>query len=490
MTLFTPRPLLAALAGLLVAAVPQAQVVFDDFNDADFSNTFVFSQNNAGIGIFDAGGLLGVGVNPAEVGTFAGFGVGTPGGGSTDVSSASALTFTISAVANDGGTTQPFTLEVNLQEDANNDGAYSGADDDEFQANVQIQTDGTTRTVTLPFSSFVDDNSVNAGTNDGFAYERLFQIVFAIGGASDLGDAFSIRIGDLTFGDVTPPPPAEPGSLVIKDFEGDDPLAGSFQFSQNNGAGVNLSIVGGADGSANGLRADIDGAAAGTFAGFGFPVMSAGDAEVEALTFYIRPTFGTTTSTFTLEVNLQEDVDGNGVFDGTGNQDDEVQANYVVTASSTDYTPVSIPISEFADDNSNGNVGDGQFDYSKLLQVVFAIGGTDQVGNAFSLDFDRFAFAVRGTASEDGLPAVDALRTFPNPTTGSARVSFGLRSASDVTVEVIDLLGRRVATVAGGPQPAGPVELALPTDGLSAGVYGVRVRTSEGVSVARLTIVR
>ena len=490
MTFSTLRAGLLALSTVAVAAAPQAQnVVFDDFNDDDFSNAFVFGPNdNAGIGRFDDGGQFAVGINPAEVGGFAVFGLSRPGDGVIDVSSTNQVSFQFTATSNeDSPATQPFTLEVNLQEDLDGNGTFDRATEDEFQANVQVTVDGATRTVTLPLSAFSDDNSNDAGGDGQFDFSRLRFVVFAIAGTDQLGGAFAVRTDNITFGQGAP---AQPGTVVIKDFDGDDPQAGSFQFSGAGGAGVALSIVDGAVGTTGALRADVDGPAAGGFAGFGFPVASPGDAEVEALTFYLRTSFGASTQPFTLEVNLQEDADGSGAFDGTGNQDDEIQANVSVAASSAGFTLVSIPVASFRDDNSNGQMGNGQFDFSRLLQVVFAIGGTDQLGDAFSLDVDQFAFAVMGTAGEDAPLAVDALRTYPNPTAGPATVSFGLRQASDVTVTVVDLLGRRVATVAAGTRSAGPVTLAVPTAGLAAGVYGVVVQTAEGVATTRMTVVR
>jgi hypothetical protein len=474
-------------AAMLAAAPASAQAVLDDFGDDDFSNVFVFSGTNAGIGVFDADGALGVGIDPAQVGAFAGFGVGVPGGGVVDVSGQAVMRLPISSVPDGGGTTQPFTLEVNLQEDVDGNGTFDGDTEDEFQATLQVTPDGEQRAIEIPLSAFVDDNSNTAGADDGFDFSRLLQVVFAIGGADGLGDPFTVRIDRIDFGDGGP---VTPGELSLNDFEDGD-LSEVFAFSGAGGAGVELSVTDGAAGTQNGLAVQVDPAATGDFAGFGFSGPSGGNTDAsgaQAFTFYLRATSSGTTQPFTLEVNLQEDANGDGEYQG--DTEDDFQATTGVAFGPGGYALVSIPISAFADDNSvNVGANDG-FDYSQVRQVVFAIGGASGLGSAFELSVDEVAFAGMGTASEPGPSAALDVAAFPNPTAGPARVTFSLATASRVTADVVDLLGRRVLSLSDGPRPAGPVRLDVPSESLPPGAYVVRVWTDSGVSTARLTIVR
>jgi flagellar hook assembly protein FlgD len=78
---------------------------------------------------------------------------------------------------------------------------------------------------------------------------------------------------------------------------------------------------------------------------------------------------------------------------------------------------------------------------------------------------------------------VDFLATpSPNPFQGATSVRFGLARASNVRLELFDLAGRRVRTLASGELAAGPH--AISRDGrdehgatLAAGVYFVRLMT-------------
>ena len=77
------------------------------------------------------------------------------------------------------------------------------------------------------------------------------------------------------------------------------------------------------------------------------------------------------------------------------------------------------------------------------------------------------------------------LAVSPNPATGTVRVEPG--RWDQARVEVTDLLGRRVATLADGPV-RGP--LLWPTAGVPAGLYRIRVVTPRGVEATSVTVAR
>lgn len=106
------------------------------------------------------------------------------------------------------------------------------------------------------------------------------------------------------------------------------------------------------------------------------------------------------------------------------------------------------------------------------------------------------AFMVRATGepfstAAEGEPVAGFLRLgiAPNPVVGASRVAFHLALPGPVRVEVLDGLGRLVATVHDGDLGAGGKSLALPA-GLAAGVYLVRARTEAGVETVRFVVGR
>jgi len=95
-----------------------------------------------------------------------------------------------------------------------------------------------------------------------------------------------------------------------------------------------------------------------------------------------------------------------------------------------------------------------------------------------------------GTATLAAQPALQ-VDLFPNPATASATLSYYIPQAAPVTVQILDVLGRSVMTLAQvQAQTAGPHTLVLPTAGWEAGLYVVRVTYAGQVTTRRLMVVQ
>jgi hypothetical protein len=173
--------------------------VYRDFESGGVADVSVFSQNGAGIstsemdGAPETGGetALRVSVDPAQTGTFTGFVV--PPAGGAPFAAAGTLRFYVRTSA-----ASPYDVEINLHEDADASGTFDGQVDDEFQAIVTVTPDASGYAlVEVPLADFTDDNSVFPGQNDGFDFDRLFEIVFALPNPS--GAAFTLDVDDLAF---------------------------------------------------------------------------------------------------------------------------------------------------------------------------------------------------------------------------------------------------------------------------------------------------
>ena len=99
--------------------------------------------------------------------------------------------------------------------------------------------------------------------------------------------------------------------------------------------------------------------------------------------------------------------------------------------------------------------------------------------------------AMFGTASE-GRPVAGALglTAAPNPSTGDTALSFTLEEAADVTLEVFDVLGRRVTALASGPLPAGDQSVRWDAGALAPGLYVVRLQAGAVAASQTITIAR
>jgi hypothetical protein len=81
------------------------------------------------------------------------------------------------------------------------------------------------------------------------------------------------------------------------------------------------------------------------------------------------------------------------------------------------------------------------------------------------------------------------LAVAPNPATaGTARLCLTLPTAQLLSAEVVDALGRTVATVPAKLHVAGYYELPLTLPSTAAGLYLVRVKTGDTVRTRRLVI--
>lgn len=94
-------------------------------------------------------------------------------------------------------------------------------------------------------------------------------------------------------------------------------------------------------------------------------------------------------------------------------------------------------------------------------------------------------------ASEAGPEVAYALSAaHPNPTPGASRLTLTLGEERPVRIEMLDVLGRRVAVVQERRLPAGTHSVTLPTETLRAGTYLVRLAGPDFAEVRRVTVVR
>jgi beta-glucanase (GH16 family) len=227
---------LALLPAATALTYAQSTTVFDDMEHGDPSANgwFAFNGDVGGggiapndsdlpptpIGNFSLETGWGSGGNP---GFYGGFGRTFP----TDLSGTDHFNFWINP---DSG--QEYTLEINLQDDDNDDGAINPPDDDEFQYNCVVSAGGPCavsgggwQLVSIPLADFFDDGSFLFGGNgvldavpvsNGGNGELINVVVAVIGTGSDVN--FRTDYWAFSDGPLAPPTPPTPGD-IIDDFE-------------------------------------------------------------------------------------------------------------------------------------------------------------------------------------------------------------------------------------------------------------------------------
>ena len=98
------------------------------------------------------------------------------------------------------------------------------------------------------------------------------------------------------------------------------------------------------------------------------------------------------------------------------------------------------------------------------------------------------ADALVGTASEElaELPGrIELLGNYPNPFNPTTTIRYALPATGEVTVQIFDLLGREVVSLAPGWQVAGQQQIELNGGHLSSGVYFYRVKLQSETEAVR-----
>lgn len=79
---------------------------------------------------------------------------------------------------------------------------------------------------------------------------------------------------------------------------------------------------------------------------------------------------------------------------------------------------------------------------------------------------------------------------YPNPFRGSTTISYGLPSEGQVTIEVYNVTGQKVATLVNRKQGAGTHRVSFDASGLASGMYMYRLTVDDVTKTGRMTIVK
>ncbi|MEL6613456.1 MAG: T9SS type A sorting domain-containing protein [Bacteroidota bacterium] len=482
---------------LALVGVPSAtaQVVYDNFDDGNVDNTGAFAggAENTGAGTGPTDGLggdadtgLNLGIDPGSGGGFAGAFVTAPGG-VFDATGQEYFTFYIRPSVVEANL--PLTLEIVLQEDINGDGMFDGnggGPEDELRTTYRLDADMMGfEFVQIPLATFVDGGG---GADDGVDLSKILNVVYVFGGIP-AGPAFAVSFDEIVFRDG---PVMLDGAAASYDNFDDGNVDNTGAFAggaENTGAGTGPTDGLGGDAD-TGLNLGIDPGSGGGFAG-AFVTAPGGVFDAtgqEYFTFYIRPSVVEANLPLTLEIVLQEDINGDGMFDGNGGgPEDELRTTYRLDADMMGFEFVQIPLATFVD--GGGGADDG-VDLSKILNVVYVFGGIP-AGPAFAVSFDEIAFVTGTPVSNEPADIASAFSlsaAYPNPFQTSARVDLTLDRAEAVRVAVYDVLGRQVAVLHEGTLSAQTLHsFSLDARGLSSGLYLYRV-TGESFSATRRVI--
>ena len=164
-----------------------------------------------------------------------------------------------------------------------------------------------------------------------------------------------------------------------------------------------------------------------------------------------------------------------------------------------------------------GSLADGSCSFGNVSPYVFSASGVHTIPMTFQflvdptiglattthkyvggLEVADAAFTVTGAPSpltiitgikESQNAAVKSVKVYPNPATGrSNTLVFTTEKSSNITVELVNMIGQVSKTVDYGMLNAGEQKLNLDVEGLEAGIYVVKVKAGDNVAVSKITV--
>jgi hypothetical protein len=81
-----------------------------------------------------------------------------------------------------------------------------------------------------------------------------------------------------------------------------------------------------------------------------------------------------------------------------------------------------------------------------------------------------------------------ALQVYPNPVSSSATIQFSIPHSSEVKIELFDLQGRKIQTIAEGNYRSGNHQLEFEIENLPPGIYLLQLQTDSGIESQKLII--
>jgi PKD repeat protein len=166
----------------------------------------------------------------------------------------------------------------------------------------------------------------------------------------------------------------------------------------------------------------------------------------------------------------------------TANQTSTTTTNALVTfnaGASTNFTSVTW---NFGDGSANGTNATEVHSYTLNQTYTVTLTLTNGCGSVDS----TFTVTVTGIGINETLLS-RTLNIFPNPTDGAFTVAFDLENSQDVSIRVLDALGRTILVKEMG-RVNGAQSVGLDLSQNATGIYMVQIVTEEGTITKRLTL--
>lgn len=130
-------------------------------------------------------------------------------------------------------------------------------------------------------------------------------------------------------------------------------------------------------------------------------------------------------------------------------------------------------------DLEDGQVGDGSENFTWYFDEL-SVYGVDQEHTSAETDHRPGDIPLRHALHQN----------YPNPFNPNTNIRFDLPEQSDVSLEVFDITGRRIALLSRGHHTAGTHTVSFDASGLSSGVYFYHLQADDFLETRHMTLVK
>lgn len=162
----------------------------------------------------------------------------------------------------------------------------------------------------------------------------------------------------------------------------------------------------------------------------------------------------------------------------------ETGTNYNLTDASLEGDATVLFRTNFFDADYIGEAIPGE-----VINLTAIVGGFN--GDAQLIARSTADLASANSNEDELLPNEFALdQNYPNPFNPSTTIRYSLEAASGVTLEVFDILGRKVATLVNEAQTAGVYNINFDASRLSSGTYIYRIEAGDFTSIRKMMLIK